>query len=237
MTERRQQSRGDCGYCGREMTRSGLARHLKTCTKRLETQTAAEAAAKERGQLLYHLQVQDAYSGYFWLHLEMRGDATLEALDQYLRAIWLECCGHLSQFEIGPQRYTQIFEDGWSNDNERSMEVAVDRLFRPGMEIPYVYDFGSSTNLIIKVVDQREGQPTTPHPIALMARNKFEPPSCMECDEPATYICTECMYESDRYEFCDEHAEEHEHEEYIMALVNSPRTGVCGYSGPALPPY
>ncbi len=235
---RRTQSRGDCVYCGREMTRSGLARHLMTCPSRLEAQAAAAAGVKRRGQTLYHLQVQDAYSGYFWLQLEMRGDATLQDLDEYLRAIWLECCGHLSQFKIGPWCYTQISESGWGMEEiDRSMDVAVEKLFTPGMEIAYEYDFGSTTHLLIKVMAQREGQPTTPHPIALMARNKFEPPSCMECDEPATYICTKCMYERDRYELCDEHAEEHEHEEYIMALVNSPRAGVCGYSGPAAPPY
>jgi len=31
----------------------------------------------------------------------MRGSATLTKLDDYLRAIWLECCGHLSKFTIG----------------------------------------------------------------------------------------------------------------------------------------
>ena len=38
-------------------------------------------------------------------------------------------------------------------------------------------------------------------------------------------------------EFCDAHAEEHEHDDMLMALVNSPRTGMCGYDGPAEPPY
>jgi len=50
--------------------------------------------------ILYHLQVQDDWGGDFWLHLEMPGKATLEDLDYYLRAIWLECCGHLSQFSL-----------------------------------------------------------------------------------------------------------------------------------------
>ena len=36
---------------------------------------------------------------------------------------------------------------------------------------------------------------------------------------------------------CDEHAEEHEHYEGVMAFVNSPRIGMCGYNGPAEPPY
>ena len=35
----------------------------------------------------------------------MCGSATLEELDHYLRTIWLECCGHLSQFTIGGMLY------------------------------------------------------------------------------------------------------------------------------------
>jgi len=227
---------GACIYCGRELTRAGMARHLQSCTKRREAQAEADKTKRQR-QTLYHLQVKDAWSGDYWLQLEMRGGATLEELDAYLRAIWLECCGHLSQFTIGPWRYTQM-AGGWMEPEDRSMKVKVETIFVPGMEIPYEYDFGTTSHLLIKVVAQRLGKPTTDHPIVLMARNKFEPPPCIECGEPATRLCTECMYEEDgRYEFCDEHAETHEHAEMIMSLVNSPRTGMCGYDGPAEPPY
>ncbi len=231
------QSRGDCVYCGREMTRGGLARHLQTCAKRQEAQVEADKT-RRRKQALYHLQVQNAYDGYYWLHLEMRGEATLQDLDEYLRAIWLECCGHLSAFTIGDVRYTQVFDDGMAWGEEREMDAKVDTLFTPGLEIPYEYDFGTTTELVIKVVDQREGRPTTTHPIVLMARNKFEPPSCIACGKPATQLCSECMYREDGHcEFCDDDAIEHEHCEMMMPIVNSPRVGQCGYVGPGEPPY
>ena len=35
----------------------------------------------------------------------MPADATLADLDRFLRDIWLECCGHMSQFTIGKARY------------------------------------------------------------------------------------------------------------------------------------
>jgi len=231
------QSRGGCAYCGQEMTLSGMARHLKTCASRLTAQADANRS-RRRTQTLYHLQVQDAWSGYYWLHLEMRGNATLQDLDEYLRAIWLECCGHLSAFTIGPWRYTQFSDWDWSDDEEKTMDVRVDRLFAPGMEIPYEYDFGSTTNLTIKVLAQRQGKPTTSHPIFLMARNRLDPPPCIECGEPAIALCTECEEETGAaYELCTQHAEDHPHEESIMTLVNSPRMGVCAYMGPAEPPY
>lgn len=233
----RTQTRGACVYCGKEMTRGGLARHLRTCAQRQEAIAAADNQ-KDRNQTLYHLQVQDAWGSAYWLHLEMRGNATLADLDYYLREIWLECCGHLSAFEIGPVSYTQIFNDGMSYGIEKSMKVQVQKLFAPGMEIPYEYDFGTTSRLLIKVVDERQGKPTTKNPIALMARNNFEPPPCAECGQPAQWICAECIWEDDASAvFCEDHADEHEHEDMLMPIVNSPRTGMCGYDGPAEPPY
>jgi hypothetical protein len=220
------------------MTRSGLARHLRNCSVRLEAQAEANRSRRQR-QTLYHLQVQDAWGGNYWLHLEMRGNATLQDLDDYLRAIWLECCGHLSAFQIGNVRYTQIFYDGMSIGEERPMKVRVGGIFATGMEIPYEYDFGTTSHLLIKVIDERIGKPITSHPIVLMGRNKFDPPACMKCGEPATQLCTVCLYEraDGRCDLCDRHAETHRHGDMILPLVNSPRAGMCGYVGPAEPPY
>jgi hypothetical protein len=233
----RKQSTGACVYCGKAMTRGGLARHLRTCAQR---QQAIATANAKRGQdqTLYHLQVQDAWGGAYWLHLEMCGNATLKDLDFYLREIWLECCGHLSAFEIGPVRYTQILDDGMGWGQEQSMNVRVHKLFRPGMEIPYEYDFGTTSELVIKVVDQRQGKPTTRNPIVLMARNAFEPPPCAICGQPAESVCAECVWDDPQAAvLCQDHASEHEHDDMLMPIVNSPRTGMCGYTGPAEPPY
>jgi hypothetical protein len=225
---RRKQSRGKCAFCGREMTKGGLARHLPICSQREEAiSTANQEPGKE--QRLYHLQVQDAWQGDYWLHLEMNGSATLGDLDYYLRAIWLECCGHLSRFSIG----------GWSG-REIGKKRRVEEVFEPGVELTHIYDFGTSSETLVKVVGVREGKPLTRHPIVLLARN--DPPEvyCMECGRPATRLCVECMYEMDKPgTLCDEHAEDHPHKDYgeLMPLVNSPRVGMCGYCGPAEPPY
>lgn len=48
------------------------------------------------------------------------------------------------------------------------------------------------------------------------------------------------MYELDKEgTLCDVHDEDHPHTEYgeLPPLVNSPRLGMCGYLGPANPPY
>ncbi len=225
---RRKQTRGKCVFCEREMTKGGLTRHLKTCAQRAEALSTADQGPGDE-QALYHLQVQDAWGGDFWLQLEMKGRVALADLDHYLRAIWLECCGHLSRFSIG----------GWRGD-EISMETQAQRIFKPGLELTHIYDFGTSSETLVKVVGIRDGKPLTTHPITLMGRNNIPEVSCMECDQPASWLCMECMYELEEPgTLCEEHAEDHPHDDYggPMPIVNSPRVGMCGYSGPADPPY
>jgi hypothetical protein len=238
---RRKQTRGNCVFCGREMTKSGLSRHLSGCEARQAAETVANS---KRGtqQKIIHLQILDAFSGDFWLHLEVKGTATLEDLDHYLRTIWLECCGHLSAFHIDPYRYTQIFDGGWSIGDEKPMNVPVQKVFSPDMQIMYEYDFGTTSELTIKVLGAREGKPHTKFPIFLMARNHMAYIPCMECEEQATLLCLDCMYEvAGPCELCETHWKTHQHdsENYggPMPLINSPRTGLCGYDGPAEPPY
>jgi hypothetical protein len=225
---RKKQSRGKCLYCGREMTRGGLAKHLSECAKRQEAIAAADKGTGKE-QPIYHLQVQDAYDGAFWLHLEMNGEATLTKLDHYLRAIWLECCGHMSEFYLGRAYGHKV-----------GMARKAEQVFSPGVQLTHIYDFGTSSETQINVVAVRKGRPTTKHAIALMARNDMPETVCMECGEPATRLCIECLQElGETGELCEEHAEAHPHENYgePMNLVNSPRTGMCGYDGPAEPPY
>ena len=223
---RRKQTRGKCAFCGREMTRGGMTRHLQTCPQRQEAIAAADAGPG-RTQTLYHLLVRDAWSSDFWLHLEMNGTATLRKLDDYLRAIWLECCGHLSQFSIG----------GWGGV-EIPMSRRIEQVFDVGVELEHIYDFGTSSHTMVKAVATRQGKPLSRHPIFLMARNEMPQVACLECGQPASWLCLECFYEDKPAWLCDEHLESHPHQyDEPLRLVNSPRLGLCGYTGPAEPPY
>jgi hypothetical protein len=108
------------------------------------------------------------------------------------------------------------------------------------VELTHIYDFGTSSETLIKVVGVRDGKPTTAHPVALMARNAPPDVRCMECEQPASWLCIECVYEEDRLGLlCEQHAKKHPHEDYgePVPVVNSPRLGMCGYTGPAEPPY
>ena len=222
------QSKGRCAYCGQETTKSGMTKHLAACPQR---RAAIEQADGKKGasETLYHLRIQAANQSEFWLDLEMRGSAKLADLDHYLRAIWLECCDHLSQFSMGKR---------WGEEISQNLKAKA--IFAPGVELTHIYDFGTTSQTQIKVVGTREGKPTTKHPIALMARNLMPEAKCIECHQPATWLCMECLIEEDKWgTLCDQHAQKHPHDNSgePIPLVNSPRLGMCGYDGPAEPPY
>ena len=98
--------------------------------------------------------------------------------------------------------------------------------------------------LAVKVVGRRTGRPTAGHSIALMVRNRFEPPPCHVCGKPAERICLDCHYDvasvSQGY-VCETDVAAHQAHAYsgmgMLGIYNSPRTGTCAYDGPAEPPW
>ena len=164
------QTRGRCGYCGREMTCTGLGRHLRSCAERRKATEQADGRAGPN-ERLHHLQVRDSYGLGYWLHLEMNGSATLFDLDYYLRRIWLECCGHMSAFDIRRVQYVESPEESFGFYDCESLDAEANEVFEPGLAFTHEYDFGTTTELSLRVVDQRSGKPTTDHDVALMARN------------------------------------------------------------------
>jgi hypothetical protein len=69
--------------------------------------------------------------------------------------------------------------------------------------------------------------------VRLLARNDAPVWTCTECDNAAVSLCSYCIDEDDTF-LCEAHAEDHEcGEEAMLPVVNSPRMGVCGYSGGA----
>ena len=155
----------------------------------------------------------------------MKPEATLSALDGFLRKIWLECCGHLSSFEIGDRRYERISEDLLESNDAESMEVAAGKVLKPGASAHYVYDYGSSTELKLRALEPRLGKPAR-EPIRLVARNT--PPS-INCQSSghgeALHICSSCGQP-----LCPKCSPKHRcGPEMLLPIVNSPRVGTCAY--------
>ena len=212
--------------CGYESSKAGITRHLKSCP--------GEHDATGKATKLWQLRIEDAYSAPYWLDVELKASATLADLDTFLREAWLECCGHLSAFDIGQERYGGSHgleaPGGFFDLGEKSMSVKVGDVLAPSLKFTHEYDFGSTTELTLKVTGEREGR-IGPAPLRLLARNAPPTWTCRVCREPATQVDTEAVYDEENPFYCDCHAEAQE-DGMLMPVVNSPRMGVCGYTGP-----
>jgi len=233
---------GECYLCGELYTKRGMSRHLQACLPESADSTTT-----------YHLRITGAQRPDYWLHLLVEGETMLSTLDSFLREFWLECCGHMSAFTIGSTWYEKPYDDQGSatglRGERRPMEVPVTSVVDEvaGDEFTYEYDFGSTTELAIRVLgggkwslEELEKQGTDAFEtgtdgIALLAQNNPPEIECGNCGQPATKVCQTCLwqYGPDAWlcEACTaDHENECEHPNYLPK-VNSPRTGVCGYRG------
>jgi hypothetical protein len=213
------QSKGKCTKCNEDISPTKAADHCLKCILQSPAPSQLENAYLMRiswGELL----------NLYWMYLAITKETSLEQLDRFLRNTWLECCGHLSKFTIAGHRYMSHTESGRPSP---SMKTKIDQLVTPGSIFAYTYDMGSSTNLELEVI---EAIAISSKKIAILMRNN--PPCffCEICENPAEVICSIC---GDRT--CSDCIEEHscvveEGDTYmLMPLANSPRAGVCGYTG------
>ncbi len=223
-------SKGLCRFCLKTITGAGMSRHLKSCPLKKEKEAAEAGAYKGKGQI-YHLKMS---LQPFWLHLEMNDSATLSDLDKFLRYIWLECCGHLSRFEIGGAEYESHPDPAWSA--AASMDIPLKKVLHPGREFIYDYDFGSTTRLYGDVINVRPGK-LRGEKVRILARNNPPEWTCESCGKKAAVLCLECgeffcnkCRANSRKHTCDA--------DMYETISNSPRMGACAYEEePAADPF
>ena len=222
----RKSSKGKCFLCNSTFSKGGMSRHLKTCiAKNVAVKEVVEKKIKSKDCL--HVQVEGRYFSQYWMHLEVPVGTTLAELDLFLRNIWLECCGHLSAFNIRGQGYSVAPDRDFS---EKSMRASLARVVDIGEYFTYEYDFGSTTELTLRLVEKTK-KSFPDKKIAVLARNDQPEYQCDYCDKIAVEICSECIYDDAGW-LCEECAEEHEcGEDMLLPVVNSPRVGVCAYTG------
>ena len=113
---------GICYLCGNTIRKSGMTTHLKK-----------EVCPAGDVQLCNLLKIEDQYNKDYWLYLDIPATSALSSLDRFLRNIWLECCGHMSQFYL-------------PDDQVVGKTNRISILSR-GKKLCYDYDFGTPTSL------------------------------------------------------------------------------------------
>src|SRR5690348_8616410 len=99
---------GICKFCRVEFDNANLTQHLKNCKEpalmEVETAKSPEGKKFERTKL-FHIVLEGKYNPQYWMHIEVPTEAQLIHLDDFIRAAWVECCDHLSAFQIGEFSY------------------------------------------------------------------------------------------------------------------------------------
>ena len=171
------QLKGQCVGCQEMYTKAQGGRHVYNCS--------AIEKALYPGIPGYLLKIYSAQKpSVYWMFLTIPENGNLFLLDQFLRKTWLECCGHLSMFTIDKCHYSSYPEVN------RLMETSLDKIFTPGLEFDYIYDFGTSTELKIKVVEVLERCPSGQ--VTLLMQNESPVFHCGLCRKHAEMICSMC---------------------------------------------
>lgn len=211
-------SRGMCRGCGFVGTRAAMSGHHAECVVRLPHSGPSRP--------VFRLHVDGG--GPYWLDLDVALGATLDDLDEFLRAVWLECCGHLSEFSVGPQTDYTHFDP--STLEAASDQTPFSDLLSVGESFSYVYDLGSSTELSVHV-EAREEVYDWNGPVRYLARNVPPRLKCSACAAPAMWVHSWDFDErtGEALLYCGRHGKAGRDDQ--LPVVNSPRLGVCAYSG------
>jgi len=121
-----------------------------------------------------------------------------------------------------------VVEDLLEAVEDRSMDVSLERVLKVGQKFSYVYDYGSSTYINLRVIAEREGiVQNKKKPVQLLARNTAPEFPCVVCGKPGTAVAmgyfTDSIADS---VFCTECANKQDREGEMLPIINSPRAGV-----------
>lgn len=197
---------GTCFLCHKIISNMKIVRHLNDCVKK-----DAEINSKEcKPTEIFIIKIFSNRT--FWLYVEMPSDASLQYLDDFPRAVWLECCRHLSEFNV-------------LGSGRCSKGEIIKHIFKKGTEFSCEYDFGSTTLLHGEVIDCYYGY--LDKKIRLLARNNMPELKCTTCSSSSKYICSLC------YRLCcSQCCQQHKcGKKGMLPTVNSPRMGICKYMG------
>src|SRR6266566_1873448 len=332
---------GICNYCNGEFDKGKMTQHLKHCKERAAAITASIEGGTKQKQKLFHILAEGRYNPQYWMHLEIPASEPLYTLDGFFRDVWVECCGHLSGFEIAGTSYSdepedfsfemigaeaQEKEDEVDEDEEeeeyedlspeelarevtkflgedipemrtllprefraelkkprsrddlvaflreklkslpqwygrtapesleerrslmfqesalktlldmvedRSLDVPLEKALKVGQKFTYEYDFGSTTELNLRVISERDGvvqEGQEDDSVTILARNVPPVILCKVCGKPATKVVGG-YFNVEENAYCNKCARRSEESDMMLPVVNSPRVGVCGYTG------
>ena len=225
--------KGKCSLCGQKFLFSEIVTHIESC-EIAKCGTSADPVPSSKRENSFIIAVKGSgHLSAYWMCVEADPNSTLSDLDRFLRDTWVDCCGHLSLFKIGGTTYAYMPDPKF---HDRSMNVKLSFVLRNGAEFGYEYDFGTTTALALKVsthenvLTHASNKTTT----RILARNDPPDVSCGNCGKNlARSVCADCVWDGNQEAWlCEDCSKTHKcGEDMLLPVVNSPRVGMCGYTG------
>jgi len=119
------------------------------------------------------------------------------------------------------------------------MDTPLEKVLKVGQKFSHEYDFGSTTELKLRVASEREGilvhgEDDEYRSIAILARNIPPVIPCCVCGMPAKMFDPGYL-SADEHGYCSGKCAKKkgsdDDDDEMLPVVNSPRVGVCAYTG------
>lgn len=208
---------GICNVCQMTLFGNEARSHITRCVEARYGIRGTRDALKGRSRTV-HMSAGSPERPH-WMELGVRADTTLREFDRFLRSVWLECCGHLSHFDIAGVVYSMMvprpqddfdFEPMDEQEEQwRHMGRTVGTAIGPATWFEYQFDYGTTTDLELRHAGEFEGrvqalspmQPWHGRKIFILARN-HPLQACRLCGRPAKWRLgpETCEYEGDEWD-------------------------------------
>ena len=203
-------SPGLCHICGNVIQAGAARSHTNSCImdavrSRYAVREVSERYARSKPIILWLRSEHRQH----WMMLVAQPTTSLRQLDRFLRHQWLECCGHMSHFEIDDVQYSAavpgpgdapMFDNDLAEPDEEHMVHTLEETTTIGAMFHHEFDYGDTTCLDLECVstipvphrylpefinppDQSQGHQDGF--ITIVARN-LPPERCFTCGSVAT---------------------------------------------------
>jgi hypothetical protein len=167
----------------------------------------------------------------YWMVVAFPESFTLAQVDDFLRRVWVDCCGHASCFQFVLSKKTM----GKIVNKLKTIEDLLPVFQGKNRPFGYKYDFGTPSELTLEYLGEvRNGLIVpTDHAFVLLG-NTIPVMTCACCEgENGKYFCRFCCQAFGencvhRHSFCDSDFREEDEDFKLKLPVNSPRRG-CGF--------
>ena len=164
----------------------------------------------------------------YWMYATVPKHFKFSKIDKFLKDYWCECCGHTSSLRLAdPSK--PFWSDSYQKVMKKGAEIGME--LRPGMMLNYEYDSGTSTELKLEVISTIFCSTMN---IAVVMQNDTPLFPCVGCNgmNISDRICTNCEMKYCPHCSTANHPCNRSRSAFYLPIVNSPRIGKCGYTGP-----